>query len=423
MSGPINGTERQYDETRYSDAFNEIQVSTPRVWGAALHEAFLDNPEMSIFRLSENDVARGHVPRIATAAAGVMIPGLGPQGADIMSDVADRFMPKPERISEDDFNNSYAQLGLKWDNAMTKDMAEILASRKRRELRNLDIMSRGDGGAVENVGKFGSALVASLLSPANIAISFIPVVGEGRWASWVAKYGVTKARLARGALEGLIGQAAVEPLTFGARTEEQADYTAMNSLANVTMGLVMGAGLHTIGGKIHDLMASGREIQADLRATDVAARQLADGRAVDVGPVHLINTAEVDHARAQFRIAEEGGTPDVGSPTALRDIETQAVDGARETVRAQQAPERSLDVTPESLAPLDAPRDRSIEAPLDAVTKDIEEANARLQEVSGGKPLDELEKKFISEADEAVKAADIKAKALNTAIDCVMGEG
>lgn len=286
MPGPILGTEREYDKSRYSDSISEIQLSPSRVFGAAAHEAWLDNPLPALARMQEIQSATPTMPgSIGAMTREPMIGAVNPGFRDT-------------RISEDDFNRTYAQLGLKWDDLMTEETASIIGSRKERELRNQDIMSRGKGGIAETIGKFGSALAASLLDPVNVALSFIPVVGEGRWAAWAAKYGTTRTRLAVGAIEGAAGAAITEPLAFAARTEEQADYTAMDSLYNVLVGTAMGSGLHAITGKIGDIyMKRVKGVDAHLRATDIAAKQMADGKTVDVTAIHAGNEMEVLQAR------------------------------------------------------------------------------------------------------------------------------
>ena len=52
-------------------------------------------------------------------------------------------------------------------------------------------------------------MVASLADPINLAMMFVPVVGEIKFASMIAKYGFNKARFAKGAIEGAVGIAAV----------------------------------------------------------------------------------------------------------------------------------------------------------------------------------------------------------------------
>ena len=68
----------------------------------------------------------------------------------------------------------------------------------------------------------------------------------------VARAGLTKARFGKGAIEGLVGIAAVEPLVYTAATREQSDYDLVDSLIAVTFGGVLGGGLHVGVGKLKD---------------------------------------------------------------------------------------------------------------------------------------------------------------------------
>lgn len=270
--------ESDVNEALYENSFSRITVPKARVFGAAIHEAFLDNPTPSAARTME----LGGDP-FAGGRSGIVTPQLSGKH------------PEPDpKIPQQEFNKNYAQLGLQWNPEMTYREAVILADRKKRERRNIEIMSRGKGGAVETVGKFGSALIASLLDPGNIAVSFIPVAGEARWAAFAAKFGPTKTRLARGAAEGLVGQAIVEPLAYSARSQEQADYTAMDSLNNILVGVALGSGLHYTVGKIKDVHTRKKlGAAADNRATDAAMRQMMDDKQVDVSALHLANEAEL----------------------------------------------------------------------------------------------------------------------------------
>ena len=81
---------------------------------------------------------------------------------------------------------------------------------------------------------------------------FIPIVGQARFASMVARAGLTQARFGKGAIEGLVGIAAVEPLVYTAATREQSDYGLVDSLIAVTFGGILGGGLHVGIGKLKD---------------------------------------------------------------------------------------------------------------------------------------------------------------------------
>ena len=163
-------------------------------------------------------------------------------------------------ISRDELNKKYSNLDLFFDQDEKQSTVDILVNRKTLERERQSIIARGPEGSFNpfNSGfytggaKLGTSLAVSLADPINIASAFIPVVGEARFASLVARQGLTKARGIRGVVEGAVGAAAVEPIVLTAATAEQADYGLMDSFLNVTFGSIIGGGLHIGAGALKD---------------------------------------------------------------------------------------------------------------------------------------------------------------------------
>ncbi len=163
-------------------------------------------------------------------------------------------------ISRDELNKKYSNLDLFFDQDEKQSTVDILVNRKVLERERQSIIARGPEGSFNpfNSGfytggaKLGTSLAVSLADPINIASAFIPVVGEARFASLVARQGLTKARGIRGVVEGAVGAAAVEPIVLTAATAEQADYGLMDSFLNVTFGSIIGGGLHVGAGALKD---------------------------------------------------------------------------------------------------------------------------------------------------------------------------
>ena len=156
-------------------------------------------------------------------------------------------------IDRQELNKKYSEEGLFFYEDEKQSTVDILLERKRAERRRQSIIERGPKGFVPGTAKFLTGLTVSLADPINIAAAFVPVVGEARFASLVAKYGFTRARLARGAVEGFVGTSALEPLILTAATREQADYGLQDSFLNVTFGTILGGGLHVGAGKLKDI--------------------------------------------------------------------------------------------------------------------------------------------------------------------------
>jgi hypothetical protein len=98
-------------------------------------------------------------------------------------------------------------------------------------------------------------MATNFLDPINVGSAFIPVVGQTRFASMVARSGKNVARLQRGFVEGLVGNALVEPIVYGVAKSEQADYDKYDAFFNIAVGGVLGSTLHASFGKIGDVIA------------------------------------------------------------------------------------------------------------------------------------------------------------------------
>jgi hypothetical protein len=160
-------------------------------------------------------------------------------------------------VDRQKLNKEYGKYNLFFEEDEKQSTVDILVRRKKQEIERQSIIQRGPEGELSNlylpsIAKFGTSMVASLADPINLAMMFVPVVGEIKFASMIAKYGFNKARFAKGAIEGAVGIAAVEPLVYYAATEEQSDYGLVDSIMAVTFGTVLGGGLHVGIGKLKD---------------------------------------------------------------------------------------------------------------------------------------------------------------------------
>ena len=158
-----------------------------------------------------------------------------------------------ELIPFEELNRKYKDSGIFFEQDEKQSTVDILVERKREEKYRQSIIQRGPKGIVAGTAKFGTAMVASMADPVNFAMMFIPVVGQVRFASLVAKYGFRKARLIKGAAEGFTGTALIEPVVYGAAAAEQSDYGLMDSFIAVSFGTILGGGLHVGAGKLRDL--------------------------------------------------------------------------------------------------------------------------------------------------------------------------
>lgn len=157
------------------------------------------------------------------------------------------------RVSRDELNKQYSDIGLFFKEDEYQSVVDIMVEKKKEERLRQSIIARGPKGFIPGVAKFATGLTVSLFDPINIASAFIPVVGQARFAGLVAKTGFTRARLAKGAVEGAVGAALVEPIVYSSAQEVQADYGLVDSFLNITFGTILGGGLHVGAGKLKDL--------------------------------------------------------------------------------------------------------------------------------------------------------------------------
>jgi len=162
------------------------------------------------------------------------------------------------RISRDELNKEYSDLGLFFKEDEFQSVVDIMVEEKKDERSRQSIIERGPKGFGVGALKFATGLGVSLFDPINIAASFIPVFGQARFAGLVARQGFTRARLARGVTEGAVGAAIVEPIVYGVAKEVQADYGLADSLLNITFGTILGGGLHIGAGKLKDLRTASK---------------------------------------------------------------------------------------------------------------------------------------------------------------------
>lgn len=215
--------------------------------------------------------------------------------------------------------------GLTYFDGMTAEAAKVLAERFDIRAKRSDVLNRTEGVAV-NSAVFAARFASQLVDPIGLAANFVPVVSQARYARLLAQLGRPGARAVTGLVEGAVGNALLEPLIYSAAQRDQLDYDMVDSLANVGMGAVFGAGLRTVGGAVVDALArrGGRAVAA---AADTAITQAAMGREIDVAPVLRAEDArpqpaagitgtEVPGSSRQFPADAE---PEAAAPTQFRD--------------------------------------------------------------------------------------------------------
>lgn len=220
------------------------------------------------------------------------------------------------KISPEEANRRFGiQNSLTFERPITEAEAQMRRERKQSEIANQDRIRRAQLGLTGNIKKLGVEFGAQVFDPLNIASAFIPVVGEARAASLVARFGKGGGRAITGLIEGAVGAALTEGIVAPLADELDYDYDFMDSLMNVTFGAAIGTGLHYGFGKIGDMIQSGR-ITPEAHQTSVrtAVAHLAMGQRVNVRPIVKLATAQelelrgIKSARASADVFSEGFT-------------------------------------------------------------------------------------------------------------------
>jgi len=170
-----------------------------------------------------------------------------------LADKESAYMESNVYLNKDELNKQYAGMGLYFEQDTREGVVDYLVKRKEIEQQRSSVMARGPQNTYGTL--FLASMATNFLDPINVGSAFIPIVGEARFASMVARSGKNVARLQRGFVEGLAGNALVEPIVYGVAKSEQADYDKYDAFFNVAVGGVIGSTLHASFGKIGDVIA------------------------------------------------------------------------------------------------------------------------------------------------------------------------
>ncbi|WP_052724780.1 hypothetical protein [Pseudomonas sp. 10B238] len=262
---------------------------------AAFDQAMFENPTSAVRRIGElNRAEDGRVEMQAYPAYGIAERRAEPETPLLTAEQA------RARIKEEGLDLTVEDSGIR------AGALDILIERKREEVKRKLILDNAPASTipVQLLAGFG----ASVLDPINVASAFVPIVGEARYASMLARAGTSVAARAAvraqvGAVEGAVGAAIVEPLVLYASAQDQADYGAVDSLLNVAFGSVMGGGLHSAGGYISDVR---RGTLLDGVKAETPAAQVSAGEAPKVSPQQFALRVDEDPMLALRDSLERG---------------------------------------------------------------------------------------------------------------------
>ena len=193
-----------------------------------------------------------------------------------------KFGDPDEVLSPQQVEYEYGHLGLRSKEPIKRSQIDYMASQKQYERRRQEVWDAAPGGLTANLGYLAAGVVGSAIDPLNIAAGFIPVgaVG-GKVASFLGSR--VAGRVAVGGVEGFIGAAAVEPITYKSAQKLQLDYDAYDAMANLALGTILGGAVKAGGGAVKDLAVT-RRARLDRESVIRGATQEGGEPAGDLGP-------------------------------------------------------------------------------------------------------------------------------------------
>jgi hypothetical protein len=186
------------------------------------------------------------------------------------------------------------------DHPTAMSVAQDMADAHAREQTQQNVSARYPSGFGHAVLGLGAGVVTGLLDPVDDAAFMVPVVGAGRYATWLARageiagvFGRAGVTLGVGAMRGAAGQAILSGAHLALAND---DYTLGQAATDTLYGAGAGALLHGAFSFKGDILgerfaqsteASAANGNADLHdnALRVAASQMATGDPVEVRPV------------------------------------------------------------------------------------------------------------------------------------------
>lgn len=228
---------------------------------------------------------------------------------------------KVNKIGAEDAIKMASDAGLEgqltYDKPTSREAVELDIERKKTEIKRSNIQARSPGGIGLGTTKLAINIATSLADPSAV-LNVVPVVGSARYAKWLASaspLGRVGVRAGVGALEGLAGAAIVEPFVYAGKRGEQADYSAVDSLLNVSLGTLTGAGLHVVGGTTADAYRRARNLpDAYTKITPAEQRIINAGKT----EAPTVSRESIESGKADFDAVMQVASDPVVSPIAHR---------------------------------------------------------------------------------------------------------
>lgn len=159
----------------------------------------------------------------------------------------DTYLSGSPTLTPEEATEKYGMGGiLTFDKPISDVAAQMIMQNKKEELTVNELAAQGTQGPLRKSTGFLTGVLTSLLDPINTASMFMPVVGEARFAQLLKATGgsTIKATLAKGAIEGAVGNAVIEPFMSVPANYLKEDYSWVDSAHTIAFGAVLGGPMH-----------------------------------------------------------------------------------------------------------------------------------------------------------------------------------
>lgn len=332
----------------------QYQASRGEYLSAVADEAWQSNPLPSLLRWNERLRADYGQLGGTLRTLGAFLP-LGRETAEAgfreLGAPDSFFQPRSPWLTIEEVHDRGKALGLKATRGMSEEAFASIADERRRKLAADAIYQRArlNEGYGPGLAALSVALefAVSAADPLNIATAFLPFARLPGLAGLVARVPAGGARrIATGAIEGGLGNLAVEPAVALAATDEDPNYGWTNALLTLAFGVGLGGGLHWLGGKFSD-----RYVRGEPERSPPSARTVLEGRAPQepasgAAPVAAGERAGVAPGETSPVLAQ--GVPDVPQRTAaaVEALHPETRQALMETALKQAGNDLATDVHP-----------------------------------------------------------------------------
>ena len=155
-------------------------------------------------------------------------------------------------VSLADANKELAPLGLFVLKDEPRSYIDLLKEKHLDDMKLASTIQRGPSNIAAQASYFLAGIGGTQADIINFGSNFVPIVGQYKFMSNIAKQGLFRARLMKGLTESFVGNIAIEPIDHALAKSEQREYTMADSFTNITLGTLVGTGFHLTFSKIGD---------------------------------------------------------------------------------------------------------------------------------------------------------------------------